>query len=88
MIDEILYNLMKGNIKVSDSDLNKLKRHKTSLRTLHTACRGTKCLKKKRKLFVKQIGGNPLIGALMAAGRFILPMIAEKVGEYGLSKIF
>lgn len=88
LLDEILHNLLKGNVKVSENDMKKLKRHKTSLRNLNNKCRTTKCLKQKRKLFVKQIGGNPLLSVLGVAGRFLLPMIAEKIGEYGISKMF
>lgn len=82
-----MFNLLKGNIKLNENDMKKLKRHKISIRNLNNKCRNTKCLKQKRKLFVKQIGGNPLLTVLGVAGKFLLPMIAEKLGEYGISKL-
>lgn len=81
MIDEILHNLLKGNVPLSEEQLKKLSKHKNCLRSIQKKCKG-KCLKSKRRIFVNQSGKNPLIGALAVAGRFLLPLLLEKGSEF------
>lgn len=86
-IHEALHNLLSGNIPINEKNLNKLKKHKTSLRTLYSKCNKNKCMKKKRQFFVNQAGGHPLVLALSTVGQFVLPYLAEKLASYAAEKI-
>lgn len=87
MINEILFNLMRGNLALSNEQLKKLNKCKTPLRSIIKSCKG-KCLKKKRRIFVKQSGGSALAIALATAGQIIIPYLIEKATQFVQNKFY
>lgn len=86
MLDEVVHNVLKGNIQLPTADLKKLQKDKKSLRGLYSKCRKTKCIKAKRRLFTNQVGG--WANLLAMAARVIVPMLVEKAGEFVKDKFF
>lgn len=88
VLHEILHNLLVGNIPLTGKQLNSLAKHKKQLRKIHHSCSKSKCIKKTRKIFIKQSGNNPILLAVLRIGAGILgEKLLEKSGDYIADKI-
>lgn len=81
-LTEILHNVLIGNVEISSSTLNKLKKYKSQLQKLHRCIRKNKAVYYRRKKFVNQVGGfwPFLIKAVLSSA---LGYGAQKLAEYG-----
>lgn len=75
---EIALNFLKGNIRLSHSSVNALRKNKTKLRQL-AACRGKKGICTARKKLIQKGGFLPLIPLIALAAS--APAIASRVAQ-------
>lgn len=86
MLSELVYNLMKGNLRIDTKTQSQLKKYKTSLRAIYKCIIRNRCLKRRRKIIVNQVGGfwPPLAGLALQA---LASLGGEKLLEYGINKV-
>lgn len=68
-LSEIVHNILTGNLKVDQSQLDQLEKYKKQLKNIHSVIKKSKKISTRRKAFLNQKGGflGPLIGVALSA---------------------
>lgn len=75
---EIVHNILKNNVNISQTDIEKLRKYKLTLRRIHSELMKKKKTSERRKIFLNQKGGflTPLLASVLSA-----------LVEYGVNKL-
>lgn len=89
-LSEIIHNCMNKNIPIEGTNLEKLKKYKRNLRSLHSYIKNNKSIRSRRRKFSSQVGGQiggfwPLL--LNAVLSSALSYGGDKLLEYGGEKL-
>lgn len=85
-LSDVVHNILKGNVKMSDTDHRRLKRYKTALRKIHSSIKKNRSAKNRRKVLVNQVGGFwPYLAGLALQG--LASYGGEKLIEHGYDKL-
>lgn len=78
-LSEIIHNLLIGNINIKPSELAKLRKSKSKLKSLHSELLKRRSIKERRKILIKNQSGG-ILGSLLTAALGALI-------DYGVNKI-